>query len=376
MVLTRSKISSIVTNISNVKDQPTLVNDSIAMALDRVYQWFDWPYYIAEDNILTVAPYTTGGITINNTSTTGTILVGVVSTDFIWRKIRIGNDKPYYRIISVNTVANTITLDAPYQSSSVVNSSYTIYKDEYRLASWVDKYKTVRQMQNGVPLLSLTPAQFDSLLPTPQNQADPLYEVMTGTILEEYAVGSVSGSGTTLTGAGTAWLTNKLAEGIGSHSLIRIGSNVYTIASVDSDTQITTFEGVGTVGAGTTYSITLNNIVLQLYFIPNASRVLKYRAFRIPNPLVNDYDIPDMPHDFAWLLIYGALSFIYLQKGDINKSQQEAESRFLQGLEMMKMKLGSFAPNRVYRRKSTDSLRKRRFEGVENSNYDWRYSAF
>lgn len=374
-MLIRSKIASIVSNISQVTNQSTLINDAISIALDRVYQHFDWPYYITESVISTVANYTTGTIAINNASTTGTITTGVVSANWVYRKIRIGNDKPYYRISAVDTGLNTITLQTPYTGTSVTASTFSVYKDEYRLSSTVDKYKTMRQMQNGVPLLSLTPAQFDSILPAPQNYADPLYEVMSGTLDQTYTTGTVSASSKTITGVGTSWKTGDAVDGLGQMSLIRIGNNVYTIKSVDSDTQITTFETVGTIAAGTSYEITLNNIVLQLYFIPNAARILCYRFFRMPKPMANDYDIPDMPHEFHWVLIYGALSILWQQKGD-KANQQEAEQRFMNGLDMMKMKLGSFAPNRVYRRKSTDTLRRRRFEGVEPSNFDWRYSAY
>lgn len=376
MALTRLKLATTIENISNVQNQRTLVNDAIGIALNRVYQWHDWPYYIVESSIQTVADYSTGTVAINNGSKTATITTGTVSSNWVNRKIRIGSEKPYYKISAVDTGLNTVTLLNPYQGTSVAASTFEVYRDEYYLASDVDKYKTLRQMQNGVPLLSLTPTQFDKLLPAPQNFADPLYEVMTGTLLRKYTTGTVSASGNTITGVGTSWLTGDLVEGLGNMSLIRIGSNVYTIKSVDSDTQITTYESLTTAGAGSTYEITLNNIRIQLYFVPNASRMVYYRYFRMPTPLANDYDIPDMPHEFHWLLIYGALSFVYLQKGDINKAQQESESRFLNGLEMMKMKLGTFAPDRVYRRRSVDKLRRTRFEGVEASNYDWRYSAF
>jgi hypothetical protein len=375
-MLIRSKIASIVSNMSLVTGQTTLINDAINIALNRVYQWNDWPYYLTEGVFSTTAPYTTGTAAVASGGTLVTITTGVVSIAFAYRKIRFGGEKTYYRIIDIDIIGNTVTLDAPYSGSALLTSSYSIYQDEYLLAPDVDKYKTIRQMQNGVPLLSLSPNTFDGVLPTPQNQADPLYEVNVGTMLETYSIGSVSATAKTITGVATSWRTAPILNNVGRMSLIRIGNNVYTIQSVDSDTEITTYETVSTAGAGSSYEITLNNVVVQLYFIPNASRVLKYRYFRLPVPMANDYDIPDMPHEFHWLLIYGALSMIYLQKGDANKSQETSEARFLQGLEMMKLKLGTFAPNRVNRRKSIDNLRRRRFEGVENSSYDWRYSAF
>src|SRR3990167_10696479 len=176
---------------------------------------------------------------------------------------------------------------------------------------------------------------------------------MIGTKLDTYTTGTVSATGTTITGSSTLWTS---VEGLGRMSNIRIGNNVYTVKSVDSATSITTYEGVTTVSAGTSYEITLNNLVVQLHSIPDTAKLLYYRYFRIPAILANDYDIPDMPHSWHWVLMYGALSIVLMQKGDINKAQIEAENRFIDGLNMIKLKIGSFSPDRIYSRKSVDRV--------------------
>jgi hypothetical protein len=96
----------------------------------------------------------------------------------------------------------------------------------------------------------------------------------------------------------------------------------------------------------------------------------------MPDPLINNWDLPDMPYEFHWILIEGALSWIWRQKGDLNKGQVDAEQRFIQGLEQMKQKIGNFAPDRITKRRSCDNVRRMRFEGVESANYDYRYTAF
>ena len=371
MSLLRSKIATTVENISNVKDQRVLVNDAIEIALNRVYQHYDWPYYLDSKNgiITTIDDYTTGTLTATAASKT---LTGNAST--VWasamvgRKIRIGSEKTFYRIAAVGGV-NDITLDTAYIGDGGAGLTYAIYKDEYRLNANVDKYKTIRQMQNGVPMFDMTPTSFDKILPAPQNFADPVYNVLVGTNLDVYTTGTVTSSTSTLTGVSTAWTS---VEGLGRGSQILIGSNVYTVKSVTSDTVLTTYE-VMSNHAGATYEIKLNNLVVQVYQLPNAARILMYRYFRQPEPLVNDTDLPDMPYEFHWLLIYGALSIVWQHKGD-KVNQVEAEQRFLNGLEMMKVKLGSFAPDRITARKSVDRLRKN-YRAVENSNYDRKYSA-
>ena len=360
-----------VENISNVRDQRILVNSAIQTALDRLFSYHDFPYYLQEGTIKTADDYSTGTVAITALDTTATITTGVVSAYWVGRKIRFSGDNPYYRIKSVDTGLNTITLQDPYQGSTLTTGTYQVYQDEYRLAPDVDKYKTLRQIQNAISLISLHPTKFDERVPAPSSLSDPAFEIMSGTKLDVYTTGTVSTSGNTITGVSTDWLN---VEGLGRMSNLRIGTNVYTVKSVDSGTQITTYE-ILVNASGATYEIILNNLCVQLYQIPDAQRLLYYRYFRIPALLANDYDIPDMPHEWHWVLQYGALSIVLMQKGDLAKAQQEAEVRFLDGLERMKLKLGSFTPDRSWKRKSIDRSSRGDFgDGLEESKFGARYS--
>lgn len=374
--MTRLEIATAVENISNVKDQRILVNTSIQVALDRVYQFHDFPYYIQDKGVIKTADdYTTGTVSITNSSTAVAGTLTVWTSAMAGRKIRFNGENAYYRIKSITDGTNLV-LEQPYQGTTDTDATYAIYQDEYRLAPDVDKYKILRQAQNGVTLFSYHPTAFDEIYPMPNSFADPIGEIMEGTLLDIYSTGTLSGSAnsTTLTGSGTSWTS---VEGLDRMSRIRIGTSVYTVKSVDSDTQITLYEKLSVnVAASTTYEITLNNLRLQLYQIPNAQRVIYYRYFRIPAILANDYDLPDMPFGFHHLLIYGSLSMILMQKGDINKAQQEAETRFVEGLMQMKLKIGSFAPDRIYKRKSIDRITNRGLsDGLESSSFDRRYSS-
>lgn len=374
--MTRLEIATAVENISNVKDQRILVNTSIQVALDRVYQFHDFPYYIQDKGVIKTADdYTTGTVSITNSSTAVAGTLTVWTSAMAGRKIRFNGENAYYRIKSI-TGGTNLVLEQPYQGTTDTDATYAIYQDEYRLAPDVDKYKILRQAQNGVTLFSYHPTAFDEIYPMPNSFADPIGEIMEGTLLDIYSTGTLSGSAnsTTLTGSGTSWTS---VEGLDRMSRIRIGTSVYTVKSVDSDTQITLYEKLSVnVAASTAYEITLNNLRLQLYQIPNAQRVIYYRYFRIPAILANDYDLPDMPFGFHHLLIYGSLSMILMQKGDINKAQQEAETRFVEGLMQMKLKIGSFAPDRIYKRKSIDRITNRGLsDGLESSSFDRRYSS-
>lgn len=372
--MTRLDIATSVTTLTLVTDQTVLVNQAIDIALRRVYEWFDWPFYMQNGVVQTKATYSTGTAKVTNGSTS---VVGVgtsFSSDMVGRKFRHANENAYYRIASVGG-ATSLTLQDAYQGTTdSTGSSFTIYKDEYRLSPDVNKYKTMIQIQNGVPLFDYPPTQFDLLFPTPQSYSDPIMQMNTGSRLDTYSTGTVSATAqsNTITGSGTSWDT---VEGLGRMSFIRIGSNVYTVKSVDSATQITTYEQIVTSAAAlTTYVVTLDNLIVQFYNIPNIQENIYYRYFRMAAQLANDYDVPDMPKDWHWLLIYGAAAMVYLQKGDINKSQEYCEVRFTDGLSMMKQKIGSFAADRIYKKKSMDRI-SRIGDGLEKSTFDRRYSS-
>lgn len=375
MVLTRLKIAQIIENLTNVKDQRTLVNDSIQMALDEVFQYHDFPYYLQDKGVIkTTNDYTTGTASVTNGSASVTGDSTVWTSAMNGRKIRFASENPYYRIKSVDS-GTTMTLEQPFQGTTATGATYVLYQDEYRLNADVDKYKILRQAQNGVVLFSFHPTRFDEKFPMPQSYADPIYEILEGTQLDTYTTGTVNGNANqkTLTGASTSW---DGVEGLGRMSKIRIGDNVYTVNSVDSGTQITLFEDIETnIAALSTYVIYLDNLRVQLSDIPNAQRLIYYRYFRIPSPTCNNYDIPDMPKGWGRLLVYGGLKYLFMQKGDINKLQNFAEAQFDKGLNLMKMKVGSFTPDRTYKRKPLDRFNTGIGDGLETSAFDRRYSS-
>jgi hypothetical protein len=214
----------------------------------------------------------------------------------------------------------------------------------------------------------------------PTALADPISAMMVGTQLDTYSVGTVTATANTnvITGAGTSWTT---VQGLGRMNTITLPTNatprnVYTIKSVDSDTQLTVYETISVnVPASSPYSISLKNVRVQLYQIPSAARTLYYRYFRVPELCVNDWDVPDMPDSYHWILIHGALTFVMAQKGDAPSTTYN-QTAFAEGLKEMQHKLGSLAPDMRYHVKSIDRMpRDNRLDGLESSNYDRRWST-
>ncbi|MDD5387598.1 MAG: hypothetical protein PHQ22_10435 [Sulfuricurvum sp.] len=362
-----------VESISLVKDNRPMVKRAINATLQRVHQAHNFPYYLQDKGVIqTTAEYTDGTVTAVNGDATITGILTAFTSAMAGRKFRKGGETAFYRIKSV-TSGTELELETPYYGTTdATGETFSIFKDEFRLAPDVDQYKFLRQIENGEILFSTHPANFDSAYPAPSFMGNPNIEVMVGTQMDTYDTGSVSGSSgsKTLTGVGTGWTS---VEGLGQGSQLTIGDYVYMVKSVDSDTQITLYDKLAqAVTAGTSYSILLNNLRVQLLNIPDEAKNLYYRYFRIPQPLVNDYDIPDMPMGWDWILPYGALSQMFLQKGDLSKSYQITEARFLAELDKMKLKVGSFTPDRIYHKKPMQRRRNVSL-GQEPSGYRWYY---
>ena len=213
--MTRLELATNIEVISNVKDQRTLVNSAIAMALQRVYQYHDWPFYMGEYALETVAVYDTGTVDVVNGSKT---LLGTGTTftsAMVGMKFRVENEEPYYRIAAFVSVTE-LTLEQNYQGSTATGNSYEIYQDEYRLAAEVDKYKIIRQLENNTNLMSFSPTRLDTMVSMPTQYGDPNFEILVGTKPSIYSTGTVQATGTNniIYGTSTEW-TSSLVCGVG-----------------------------------------------------------------------------------------------------------------------------------------------------------------
>ena len=155
---------------------------------------------------------------------------------------------------------------------------------------------------------------------------------------------------------------------------IIISGNRYTVQSVNSDTSITIFEqAIGAI-SGSTYQLLLRNYKTQVFPIPPDVESLYYRYYRMPDIMVNNWDVPDLPNDWHWIIVWGALAWIYLQKGDVQKAYATADTQFKQGIKMMRDKIGNPAADRIYCKQSQDR-QFRRLDGLEKGTFDRRWSG-
>lgn len=354
------RFADIVTRVNSVTQQESknndLIKDSIRWSQDEILGAYDWSFMLTQGYIFTIAPYTTGTVTVTNGSTALTGASTTFTRNMIGRKFRLSDSAPMYVIVGY-TSATVLTLNKVYDGTTAATQTYSIFKDEYALPGDMDTSKLFRGQSNLISLLDIDPSDFDMLLPYSAVKAAPRVSMHIGKSIVPLTsvVGTVSitAGQSSLTGTSTTWLT--VPEGLGRGSKVRLGSYLYTVKSVDSDTAITIYESaLATVSGSSDWSFTLDNTLIQFWPIPDSNYEIPFRYYRSGQPLIQDYDTPDVPDPWHWLLVVGASRRMFMYTGEIQRFQM-AEQEFVRGLEQMKQQVGRPTQDRYYRLKSIDS---------------------
>jgi len=343
-----STIVTRVKDITKLSNKDSLIKDSIQMGLNRLTSE-PLPYLTEEGVIQTVAPYETGTVSVTNGSATVTGSGTTFTLAMVGRKIRVAGENTYYKIKSFSS-ATSITLENNFIGSTQSGSSFSIFKDEYRLAPDLDNYKAFKNLNNNSSIIDVDPLSFDIVQPSPSATGTPLFSILQGNKLDTETTGTVSGSvnTTTLTGDSTTWTS---VEGLGRGSRITIGTVVFTVKSIDSDTQITTYEAIpATISASTSYIILLDNYIIQFYNIPDSQEVIRYKYQRIPFPLVDDEDIPDLPSKYHHILVTAGSIWAWATK---DKKESEMQRQIFESQKIdMWSKIGYISKSRIYPRRN------------------------
>lgn len=118
---------------------------------DRYRQILDrlkWQRLDVQSVIQTVAPYSTGTVTLNTGSTTVTGVgtnwtSGIVTGCGLW----IPGRREFYELTYVS--GSQATLDRPYEGNTVIGSAYKIYQSVYTLPADCKILKSVRSLETG-----------------------------------------------------------------------------------------------------------------------------------------------------------------------------------------------------------------------------------
>lgn len=346
-----STILARVESLSNVQSQDTLIKDAIQVGLYRATMT-DLPYLMTDGFITTIAPYETGTVTATNGSATVTGASTTFTALMVGRKIRFGSENAYYRIKTFVSTTE-LTLEANYQGTTASGKTYSIFKDEYRLPADLDVYKVMRQIENAIALIDIENTAFDLANPSPSGEGDPMYSILAGSKLDTYTTGTISGTvgASTITGTSTVWST---LEGFGKGSIIIVGSASYTVKSVESDTSLTIYENITPAFTASAYTILLDNYIIQFDPIPDTAQNIYFKYQRIPYPLVDDQDIPDLPHQWHHILVTAGLIWAWETKDKAESKLQEA--LFLSQVQQMWTRIGYVSSNRSRPRASQDDI--------------------
>lgn len=338
-----------VEDITNVTSQRDLIKDAIQWGLDELSS-HNLDYLISESFFTTVAPVSAGTVDATNGSKNISGTGTTFTAEMVGRKIRINDQEAYYRIETfTNTTA--IVLEAPYQGDTVTLKTFSIYKDEYKLAPDVDIYRVLRNIEENISLVSGEISGFDLFHPSPKSEGTPRFELSIGTKLDENTTGTLAGTVglSVLDGTNTTWLS---VEGLENGSRITIGANTYTAKNIDSDIKITIYESLAVTISSQAFTIHLDNSLIQLSDIPDTALNIYYRYQRVPFPLIGDQDIPDLPEKYHKLLITYGCAWAWLTKDKEESFRQF--SIFNSGLTKMWARLGNISSSRIYRRRSMD----------------------
>lgn len=346
-----STIYTHVESLSNVTSQRSLIKQAIQIGLYKATAK-DLPYLMSDGFVTTVAPYETGTVTVTNGSTTVTGSATTFTAAMVGRKFRVSGQNAYYRI-SAFVSTTEVTLEVAFQGTTASAQSYSIFKDEYRLPADLDAYKVMRQIEDANSLVDIENTAFDLINPAPRAEGSPRVSILSGSKLDTYTTGTVSVTvnQSTVTGSGTSWAT---LEGLGRGSKITIGTNVYTVKSVDSATQITIYENASATASASTYTISLDNYLIQFEPIPDTAENIYFKYQRLPYPLVDDEDVPDLPDQWHHVLVTAGLIWAWKVK-DKDESVR-TELMFNEEIKVMWERIGFVSKNRSRPRASQDDL--------------------
>lgn len=283
-----------------------------------------WQSQYREGWLPLVAVYSTGTVacTVDSRTVTGS---GTAWTSAMAGRKFLGPDNMYYKIASVASTTSLI-LTEPYQSASVVSGgAYQIWKDEYVIHPEV--FSIINFVNYVDPAIMNEQTNRMAAMSNPRATANETPRCFTvigrKRVAGTYSTGTVSIpiNSQTLTGSGTSWLDN-LKPGYE----ITIGSYIYHVDTVDSDTQVTLVEyAVVAANAGTAYTAIGKNSLVIRFLSPTSQTMVQYSYYSKIYSLVNDADEDWLLELYPHLVINGVIRWDFIDKNDPVRANQAAQ---------------------------------------------------
>ena len=295
-------LSELITRIaddSNTTPEISSVSERITREINRVcseiwdgYRWsFRWRNY----RFVTDVDATAGTVTATNGSRTiSNSGANFLSTHVGWHLYFPGDPIQNWYKIRVFTSTSQLELDVPYQGTTGSGKSYILRHFDYVIPTEAYDLANITVTYGRTPVKIVEPTGIDIVGPTPIYNGYPLFAAIysSDSLPTSYSTGTVSGTlnTQTLTGSGTSWLNN-----VYPGDLVTISTNKYTVANVDSDTQITLYNNQQVTSSAATYSIKRQfGRVLRIMWPSNQRYTLDIRALKKYAPLVNSNDTNEL----------------------------------------------------------------------------------
>lgn len=133
-----------------------------------------WDKRKKEVVLVTVAPYITGTVTVTNGSTTLTGSGTTFTSAMTGRKFALSAGGPFYRVTYVS--ATEMTLARAYQETTASAQTYTIFQDEYDVASDLNVLRSISALHttDRGHLGEVTEAELDARSYLTRSEGTPL----------------------------------------------------------------------------------------------------------------------------------------------------------------------------------------------------------
>lgn len=272
---------------------------------------FSWSFRY-RDYPLVLSPVVSSGTL---TATNGSPTVTASGTPFsstlhpgAWIEFTADSPASIYRVLAVNSTSS-VTIEPAYQGTSGSAKAYRLCPTDYLLPSEISDMASLSVIYNGRPLPISHQLQSDWITSNKLTQGYP-YAVSVhnqNVTSSTYTTGTLSGTinTSTLTGIGTAWLTNIFP---GDEILISGDSNYYKVYSVSSDTSLTLYNKLVATATGASYQACRQfGKVIRIIPPSDQSYVVFIKGLRSYAPLVNISDTNELLNRYPHAVIEGAV---------------------------------------------------------------------
>jgi hypothetical protein len=166
----------------------TILGAWVNAAYKQVCGLDNWPWLLKISTIQTVADRTTGTISINAASTSGTFSSAPavsVANQYMIQFTGVSDD--WYLITAHTAAMTSFTINVPFNGTvNLSGAPYLLRKVFYSLASDCDRIVDARQARTQTKLGAVDIRTFDRYLPDPQATADPIFYYLAGLDTSKY----------------------------------------------------------------------------------------------------------------------------------------------------------------------------------------------